>query len=487
VNSAARAHPVPRLRQTFVFGFAFAMIAASPLLAQEKPVEASASVAQPGPEGAPLLFPAPSPLESARALLDDDKFEEALAAARSLVEREPESADARILIADALYRRGDFEESEAAYRKAVEIDPNAAGAHFGVGRILRTQGKYGEAAGFFHKAAALAPENPKYIRTLANHLARREDVISLLTKYLEMPAAEDEGIRKNTAAWIELLKFLGDEPLREIVRSEPTDVALNILSGQAYLSLDVNKKKAQRFAFDTGATGMTISPRLAKSAKVKRIQPFSITGMGGQGTVSGDLVLIRDLTLGGIALRNIAATVAAPKGLEEGLIGPSFFSGFMIRIELAAGLLSLEPYDKAAPASADAMQLVFRNVGGQIVVPASLNGVTLNAMVDTGAQSSLASFSSTSRIEGHELLNPAMGQARSFGLAGPMTRKTIRTGTLTFAGRDFKADGMPSVDLARFSRAVESEIYLVIGFPELSAFRVGIDYRTNTLELIPQP
>jgi len=431
--------------------------------------------------------PRPSPVEQARALLDEDEFEDALARAREIVEQSPDDAAARVLLADALYRRGDFEESEAAYRKAVETDPNSAAAQFGMGRILRTSGKYGEAAGFFHKAAALDPDNPKYIRTLANHLARREDVIAMLEQYLKMPPVEDERIRKNTAAWVELLKFLGDEPLGEVVRAEPTALALNVLKGQAYLNMNVNRARNQRFAFDTGSTGMTISPRLAKRAKVKRIQPFSITGMGGKGTVQGELVLVREIELGGIALRNVTATIADPKGPEEGLLGPSFFSAFKIRIDLAGGGLSLVPHDKAAPSPASAKLLAFRNVGGQIVVPASLNGTTLNAMVDTGSQSSLASFSAASRIDDLEVLAPSMSSERSFGLAGQIARKTIRTGTFTFAGREVKADGMPCVDLSRFSHVLESEIYFVVGFPELSAFTVGIDYRTNTLELTPRP
>lgn len=476
---------LPRIRAAILSGLVLlAVPAAGPALAL--PEEEPEGKAGPSTAEAPPAT-RPSPLEEARALLDGDKFEEALAMARGLVAELPGDAAARVMLADALYRRGDFEESEAAYRQAVEVDPNAAAAQFGMGRILRTSGRYGEAAAFFHKAAALDPNNPKYIRTLANHLARREDVIAMLEQYLKMPEVEEERIRKNTAAWVELLKFLGDEPLGEVVRAEPTTLSLNVLKGQAYLNMDVDRAKRQRFAFDTGSTGMTISPRLAKRAKVKRIQPFSITGMGGTGTVQGELVLIREIRLGGIAIRNVTATIADPKGPEEGLLGPSFFSAFEIRIDLAEGGLSLVPHGEAPPPAGNTARIAFRNVGGQIVVPASLNGTTLNAMVDTGAQSSLASFSTEARIEGLEVVAPSMSQGRSFGLAGAMTRKTIRSGVLALAGREFKADGMPCVDLSRFSHALESEIYLVVGFPELSAFTVGIDYRTNTLELTPKP
>jgi hypothetical protein len=73
-----------------------------------------------------------------------------------------------------------------------------------------------------------------------------------------------------------------------------------------------------------------------------------------------------------------------------------------------------------------------------------------------------------------------------FGLGGAIPRKIVRSGTLSFGGMEFKADGMACVDLSKFSRAVESEIYIVIGSPQLARFLLEIDYRTNTLTLTPR-
>ncbi len=485
---------------------------------KERPEPAVAEPAPTAPETgeAPAEESAPGEaLAKARALLEEDLFEEALEEARRLAEADGGSAEAQALLGDALYRRGDFVEAESVYRAAIAADPGCAEGQFGVGRILRTLGRYGEAAGFFHRAAALDPENARYVRILANHLARREDAIDMLTHYLEMPPAEEERIRSNVSAWIELLKFLGDEPLGEIVEAEPTNLPLNVLRGQAYFKADVNKRKGERFAFDTGATGVTVSPRLAKRAKLKTIKPFIITGMGGKGTVAGDLVLIRRLKVGGVTIRNVAATVAEPAGMEEGLIGPSLFGVFEIRVDLHGGTLSLRRHAPGGPAGEElaggpggaasrtngssgspsagispgdgpGRTLRFRNVGGQIVVPADLNGTILNAMVDTGAQTSSASFSAAPRVPDLEVLSEATSRGRSFGLAGPMGRRTIRTGTLRFGGEEFSANGMPCVDLSRFSRALESEIYIVIGFPELERFVLTIDYRTNSLTLLPR-
>lgn len=486
------------------------------------PNQAPATPQRPGGETAPSIpavdpnapaappAPAPAdPLAEARKLLTEDRFEEALAAARKIVESDPSSAAARTLLGDALYRRGDFDEAETAYRAAAAADPNFAAAHFGVGRILRTLGRYGEAPQSFHRAAALAPDNAKYVRILANHLARREDVITMLKHYLEMPPAEDEGIIKNVRAWIALLEFLGEEPLGEIVRSDPTDLPMNVLKAQAYFKADVDGAKGQRFAFDTGATGITVSPRLAKQAKLKVIQPFTITAMGEKSTVRGDLVLIRNLTVGGVSIRNVTATVAEPVGMEEGLVGPSIFGAFRITVDLDSGTLGLrrpQEASAAAPKAAAALapannaaapppasspsgsvKVPFRNVGGQIIVHATINGTPLNAMVDTGSSSSVASLTSVPRVEGLELLPGGWVQGKSAGLGGNVARKALRAATLGFAGIDFKADGTPCVDLGRFSKALESEIYVVVGFPELSRFVFEIDYAAMTLTLTPRP
>ena len=139
-----------------------------------------AAPAQQAPEA-----PAADLIQSARTLLREDLFEDALAAAGSAVARSPESAEAHVVMADALYRRGDFDRADEHYRKASELDPNSAAAQFGIGRILRTEGKYAEAAESFSRAAALAPEVPKYLRILANHLALRKDVIVMLRRYLK--------------------------------------------------------------------------------------------------------------------------------------------------------------------------------------------------------------------------------------------------------------------------------------------------------------
>jgi len=453
------------------------------------------AVAATSPEGTTEAAPSPAEraearLDEAASLMKEDRYEEALDIAGSVVEARPDVARAHVLLADALYRRGDFDEAERHYRRAVALDDDNAEAHFGVGRILRTLGRYGDAAASFSRAAALDPEVPRYLRVLANHLARREDTIGMLERYLELvrlhpDPAEDEKAG-NVEAWLALLRRAGDAPLSSLVRKEPGSVRLQVHDGQAYLKLDVGDVKNQRFVFDTGATGVTVSPRLARRAHLEPIRPFTITGTGARRTESGDLVLIPGIAIGeGIALSNVPATVRDPTGPEEGLIGPSLLSAFDITVDLHKGLLVLET-PSGTPRAGTA--LPFRNVGGEILVEALVNGVALNAMVDTGSATTIIGRTTLARVPD---LKAAPGEwfgQGTVGVGGALAdRKVVIAGTLGFGGRDYPADGLVSGNLDGFSRSLESEVYVILGAPHLDDRPFTIDYRAMTVTFAAPP
>lgn len=422
----------------------------------------------------------------AESLLKEDRYEEALDAAGSAVDRWPEFARAHVALADALYRRGDFPEAERHYRRAVEIDPQEAAGHFGVGRILRTMGRYGDAAESFSKAAALAPAVPRYLRTLANHLARREDALSLLRRYLELTGqdpmthgGEDESTVRNVQTWIALLEIAGDRPISQMVKAEPSTVGLQVVKGQPYLKMTVAGLKNQRFVFDTGATGLTISPRIATRAKLTPIRPFTITGTGARRTETGDLVLIEQIAVGdGILLRHVPATVREPAGMEEGLVGPSLFGGFDVAIDLKGGRLTFRPAGAAAAGRIEP----FYNVGGEIMITARVNGIPFNAMLDTGSTSTIIGRATVGRVPGLALVPGHWTGGVTLGVGGELAdRKAILAGTLSVAGRDYPAGGLPAGDLSGFSRALESEVYVILGEAHLDDAPFTISYRNMTV------
>ncbi len=78
-------------------------------------------------------------------------------AARKALELDPELAEARVLLADALQRDWHWPEAEAEFRRAIELSPSNAGAHSGLADWLLCQGRIEEALASARRAQELDP------------------------------------------------------------------------------------------------------------------------------------------------------------------------------------------------------------------------------------------------------------------------------------------------------------------------------------------
>src|SRR5437899_2339758 len=78
-------------------------------------------------------------------------------AARRALELDPELAEARVLLADALQRDWHWPEAEAEFRRAIALSPSDAGAHAGLADWLLCQGQTEEALASARRAQELDP------------------------------------------------------------------------------------------------------------------------------------------------------------------------------------------------------------------------------------------------------------------------------------------------------------------------------------------
>lgn len=85
------------------------------------------------------------------------KGRRAIAAYRSILEREPEFVRAWLALAAELRRANRLDLAEQAAGRAVQIDPRDARAHDALGRVLEQRGKLGEAEKAYAKSLELAP------------------------------------------------------------------------------------------------------------------------------------------------------------------------------------------------------------------------------------------------------------------------------------------------------------------------------------------
>jgi TolB-like protein/tetratricopeptide (TPR) repeat protein len=80
-----------------------------------------------------------------------------MAAARKALELDPELAEARALLANALQKDWHWGEAEAEYRRAIELSPSNAAAHAGLADWLLCQGRIEEALASARRAQELDP------------------------------------------------------------------------------------------------------------------------------------------------------------------------------------------------------------------------------------------------------------------------------------------------------------------------------------------
>jgi TolB-like protein/Flp pilus assembly protein TadD len=81
-----------------------------------------------------------------------------IAAARKALELDPELAEARVLLANALQKDWHWAEAEIEYRRAIELSPNDAAAQAGLADWLLCQGRTDEALASARRAQELDPQ-----------------------------------------------------------------------------------------------------------------------------------------------------------------------------------------------------------------------------------------------------------------------------------------------------------------------------------------
>ncbi len=185
-----------------------------------------------------------------------------LVAARKALELDPELAEARVLLADALQRDWHWAEAEAEYRQAINLSPSDASAHAGLadwlvtiepkdpmslwilGFALTGAGQFDEAIRTLEKAASLSDRNPAVLGVLVRAYARggrRTEALRVLDELHRrrqrgyVPAAAflnaylGLGDTEEAFAWLEraaeersnIMQFLKVHPFFDSLRGDP--------------------------------------------------------------------------------------------------------------------------------------------------------------------------------------------------------------------------------------------------------------------------
>jgi tetratricopeptide (TPR) repeat protein len=113
---------------------------------------------RPSPDRAQVPAPATSAIDEARRLLATRSFDEADAAAGAVLAKEPENADALVIRAEILRRRGQLQPAMKAYRHALVLNPRHVEAWLDLGVCHYLLGDYFWARFYFRLANTLDPD-----------------------------------------------------------------------------------------------------------------------------------------------------------------------------------------------------------------------------------------------------------------------------------------------------------------------------------------
>ena len=95
------------------------------------------------------------------ALLNAGRVEEAIAASRALVSRDPQAPLVHLQLGRALRKGKYFGDAEIEFAKALSLSPSLAEAAFDLGAVLEARSDLAGAEAWYRKAVAINPAYPE--------------------------------------------------------------------------------------------------------------------------------------------------------------------------------------------------------------------------------------------------------------------------------------------------------------------------------------
>jgi tetratricopeptide (TPR) repeat protein len=286
-----------------------------------------------------------------RAMLGQQKIDEALDTVNAALTAEPESAPLLAVRGDVQFRQGEMSDAEVSYLAAQKADPKEVHAHLGLAALYNSYSLYRKAYDQLKIARDIAPGD-SYVQLAWIRMLPRELKQSALESYLAAPNHKEEA--KAFTSYLEFVKTKtgqGVHSCRLVSKAEQTETKLEAFwadgarrSRAVALATSINDQKVL-LPLDTGASGIMVSRRLAEKARLPRISEAYVAGWGDHGPRSGYRAVVNTIRIGELEFQDCVVVVADVPG-AEGVIGPDVFASYLIDIDLAQMRLRLSPLPK---------------------------------------------------------------------------------------------------------------------------------------------
>jgi tetratricopeptide (TPR) repeat protein len=360
-------------------------------------------------------------------------YQKCFDAAQQALAEDPNSARGHALVALALLRSGYVRHSITELQAALALDQKESLAFGGAAEIDYYEGRVREAREKSLYAHTLDPEEPDYLITYARASSRAEDFKEAADAYdlfLRVAPRTDRERLDRIRGLVQFYRRLAGIQVHQVSGGPSTEVPFSLgQDRRPYIKLKLNGRDAL-FVIDTGSGFTVISKETARRFGVSEIaRGGKSQGVGGSGRFPIVYGLIKSLDIGQAKVRMVPCFIRSFHGnanrpqdeRADGFIGLSILSHFVTELDYKDDMLRLDRSEGRSlpPAGTGVTVIPFRTTqNGLISVETEVDGKnTINAIVDSGASSTVISAAAVDRLKLRD--NIIKGQTASVvGAAG---------------------------------------------------------------------
>lgn len=427
-----------------------------------------------------------------RSLLKQDDVDAAEQASAAALRLLPKSALVLAADGDVKFRRGLLQEAQDRFQAAISQDEKCARAWLGMGRVSAAESHRKQSREAFARAHELDPEDGDIIYYWALGLEFPRNVAELQE---QMKKYRDDAEReRHEREYIAFLQALAGRkvwiPARDVARTEfkLEPVISRLQDGPRAFSLRVrlNDTASATVMLDTGASGLTISRKIAEKAHATKLSEHSLEGVGNAGPAKGYEAWVDKVTIGELEFHNCHVHVSPHDSPDyDGLIGTDIFEQYLVTIDFPGHKLRLEPLPPAAESTANgsaaAMQSFtsFYRFGHIMLMPTGVGDSAHGLFVlDTGSSTNSMSPGLARKVSTVRSSDIAVN-----GMSGKVSNVfTADQTVLQFSRFRQPHQNMITIDLHGLSKDLGTEISGLIGFATLKQMKMIIDYRDGLVD-----
>lgn len=199
---------------------------------------------------------------SGKQWLDQQRYDEAVAAYRQAVRLEPQNALAHYGLGVAYSRKGEYGEAMAAYREAIRLQPDHADAHYGLGVAAERQDDDQTAMAAYREVTRLRPNDAMAhygLGVASGRLGQDEQAVTAYREAIRLNPSLADAYYNLGMVYARLRQE--DQAIaafREAIRIKPTDALAHYGLGLAY-----NRKGEDDQAITAYREAIRVQPRYA--------------------------------------------------------------------------------------------------------------------------------------------------------------------------------------------------------------------------------